>query len=211
MRTRVKVCGFTDGADLQAALALGVDAIGLNLAKGPRKISLDQAVALRQLIPPGVSAIGLFVNADLFTMRQAIDQAQLDWVQLHGDEDPAIAKELMTHCRVLRACRVKDQASLQAASSYPCHALLLDAYVPGIEGGSGHGWNHQVLAGWQPPCPWILAGGLKPSSVAEALQSLPIERPWGIDCASGVESAPGRKDPQLISEMIAAVRKVDDA
>ena len=151
MRTRIKVCGFTNADDLQAALDLGIDAVGLNLAKGPRKISLDQAIALRQLIPPGVSTVGLFVDADLATMRRAIDEAQLDWIQLHGNEQPDVAKELMPHCRVLRACRVQDRNSLEAAASYPCHALLLDAYVPGIEGGSGHGWNHAILENWTPP------------------------------------------------------------
>ena len=211
MRTRIKICGFTDPDDLRAALDLGIDAIGLNLAKGPRKISLTQAEDLRKLIPPGVSAVGLFVNAPLDEVIAAAQSLHLDWVQCHGDESPAYITELSQHLPVIQAIRVQDRSSLPLATQRHPQALLLDAYVPGIEGGSGHSWNHQLLADWQAPTPWLVAGGITPATVTDMLRQLAHiqQYPWGIDCASGVESSPGRKDPAAMQALVAAVAEND--
>ena len=211
MRTRIKICGFTDADDLQAALSLGIDAIGLNLAKGPRKCSLEQAQVLRQLIPPPVAAVGLFVDASLATIEHALDVTQCDTIQLHGDEPPELAAALMQRCRVIKAIRVRNLAALQAANDYPCHALLLDAYVPGVSGGSGQTWDHRLLADCPPQKPWLLAGGLTPDNVLTALDQLAALglRPWAIDTASGVELAPGRKNPVQMQRLVQAVQRHD--
>lgn len=200
---KIKFCGFTRDEDVRAAVDLGVDAIGLNLARGPRKISVERAAELARLIPPFVTAVALFVDADEATILEAMRVTRCSAVQLHGAEAPALAQRLSIRFPVIKAFAVKDSQALAAVRGYPADAYLLDAAVPGIAGGSGVAWDHHLLAGVTFDRPVILAGGLNPVTVAQAVA---VTRPYGVDVASGIESAPGIKDAAAMRAFVAACR-----
>ncbi len=198
-RPKVKFCGFTHPDDLRAALDLGVDAIGLNLARGPRKVTVEQAAALARLVPPFTPTVALFVDADEATICTAM---QATVVQLHGAEPPELAERLRARFPVIKAFAVRDAASLVAVVGYPADAYLLDAAVLGQVGGTGIGWDHRLVTGLHFDRPWMLAGGLKPENAAAAVAT----GAWALDVASGIESLPGRKDAMRMAAFMRAVR-----
>ncbi len=200
---KIKFCGLTRDEDVRIAVALGVDAIGLNLARGPRKLTLERAAELARLIPPFITAVALFVDADDLTILDAMRVTRCSAVQLHGDEPPELAARLRTRFPVIKAFAIKDAAALAAVRGYPADAYLLDAAVPGVAGGSGAAWDHHLLTGVVLDRPIILAGGLNPANVASAVAAT---RPYGVDVASGIESAPGHKDVMQMRAFMAAVR-----
>lgn len=201
--TRIKLCGFTRADDVRAALDLGVDAIGLNFARGPRRITVEQGVELAALIPPYVQAVALFVDADEATIRAVLARTRCTCVQLHGDEPAELAARLRRDLPVVRAARIASRADLERLHGYPADAFLLDALVAGAHGGTGHTWDHGLLAGVALDAPLVLAGGLTPATVGAAVRQV---RPWAVDAASGVESAPGIKDRALMAAFVRAVR-----
>lgn len=203
MTVRVKVCGFTRSEDVAAALDAGVDALGLNLARGPRRIGLDRAAVLAAAIPPFAATVLLFVDADEAAMLSAAAATRAAAIQLHGDESPELAAALRRRIPVIKAFRVGSPADLQRIRGYPADAYLLDASVPGALGGTGVAWDHRWLAGADLGAPVVLAGGLTPANVAAAVAAT---RPWAVDTASGVESAPGLKDAALMRAFVAAAR-----
>ena len=200
---KIKFCGFTRDQDVRAAVDLGVDAIGLNLARGPRRITPERAAELARLIPPFVTAVALFVDADDLTILEAMRVTRCTAVQLHGDEPPELAERLRTRFPVIKAFAVKDAAALAAVRGYPADAYLLDAAVPGGAGGTGVAWDHHLLAGVAFDRPVILAGGMNPATVGAAVAAT---RPYGVDVASGIESAPGVKDAGAMRAFVAACR-----
>jgi phosphoribosylanthranilate isomerase len=202
MPVRVKFCGMTRAQDLRAADELGADAVGLNLARGPRKLELEQAVELARLLPPFVVAVALFVDATEEAILEAMRRTRAQVAQLHGDEPPELAERLRARFPVLKAFAVQDAASLARIRGYPADAYLLDA--PG--GGSGRTWDHALLAGLDFGHPLVLAGGLTPENVGAAVR---IARPWGVDVASGIESAPAQKDRAKMAAFITAVRAAE--
>lgn len=203
MRTRVKVCGITQVGDALAAAAAGVDAIGLVFAEAsPRRVSLDQARAVRAALPPFVTAVGLFVDAAPAQIREVLGQVPLDLLQFHGGETPE-------QCRgygrpYIKAIHMRPGVDLAAEVLRYADAagLLLDAYSPTAAGGTG------AVFDWaQVPrefgLPIILAGGLTPQNVAAAIQQV---RPYAVDVSSGVEQAKGIKDA---AKIIAFMRSVN--
>lgn len=200
---RIKLCGFTRPEDVRAALDLGVDLIGLNLARGPRRIDPERASALARLVPPGATAVALFVDAGEDAILAALARSRCTCVQLHGDEPPELAERLRARLPVIKAFRVGGPADLVRARGYPADAFLLDAAVPGAVGGTGVAWDHRWLAGLDLGAPVLLAGGLHPGNVAAAARAT---RPWAVDAASGVESAPGIKDGALMAAFVRALR-----
>jgi phosphoribosylanthranilate isomerase len=200
---KIKFCGFTRESDIQAAIDLGVDAIGLNLARGPRKISHERAAELARLIPPFVTSVALFVDADEFTILDAMRVTRCTAVQLHGNESQELAQRLCTRFPVIKAFAVKDAAALISIRGYPADAYLLDAAVPGVAGGTGVTWDHHLLAGVTFDRPVILAGGLNSSTVGPAIAAT---KPYGVDVASGIEIAPGIKELGLMRSFVAACR-----
>lgn len=202
-RPRIKLCGFTRPEDVRTALDLGVDLIGLNLARGPRRIDLDRAAALARLVPPGTQAVALFVDADEATILTALTRTRCTVVQLHGDEPPELAERLRARVPVIKAFRIGSAADLARLRGYPADAVLLDAAVAGSHGGTGVAWDHRWLAGVALDVPVFLAGGLHPGNVAAAARTV---HPWAVDAASGVESAPGIKDPALMTAFVRALR-----
>lgn len=201
-RTRIKWCGFTRVADVTAAVAAGVDAIGLNFARGPRRISPEMGRELTRAIPPFVQSVALFVDASEAEIRAVLAATRCTVVQLHGDEPPELAERLRFDVPVIKAARIRSVADLMRLRGYPADAFLLDAYVPDAHGGTGHAWDHGLLAGIDLGAPLILAGGLTPTTVTAAITRV---QPYGVDAASGIESAPGIKDPALMRDFMAAV------
>lgn len=204
MTVRTKICGFTREADVRAALDAGVDAIGLNLARGPRRIDLARARTLAALVPPFAAVVALFVDADEEAVLAAAGALRAAAVQLHGDEAPELAERLRRRLPVIKAFRIAAPGDLAKVRGYPADAVLLDAHVPGVLGGSGTVWDHRWLADADLGVPVILAGGLGPANVAAAVA---LTRPWAVDTASGVESAPGLKDAALMRAFVRAARE----
>ena len=206
MSVRIKICGITRKEDALTVLEYGGDAFGFNFCrKSPRCLDLESARDLAVSLPPFGLRVGVFVNAEFEEIMEAVKAMSLDTVQLHGNEPPEIAEDLREEgIRVWRAIRVENEESLVGFEDYPCEALVLDAFDPKRQGGTGRTFNWGLLNEWVSPKPWILSGGLNPDNVAEAIQRL---NPAGVDVASGVESAPGVKDPMLVKAFIARVKE----
>ncbi|MGH8660010.1 MAG: phosphoribosylanthranilate isomerase [Gammaproteobacteria bacterium] len=190
-RVRVKFCGITGPEDAVAAAALGVDAIGLVFcAASTRAVDLKHAQEIAAALPPFVSKVGLFVNERADRIREILHQVPLDLLQFHGDESP---EECVLFGRpYIKAVAMRRDVDLtQMAKQYgAAMGLLVDAYVPGQRGGTGHRFE------WPLACvainrPLILAGGLTPHNVADAIRAV---RPYGVDVSGGIESANGVKD-----------------
>ncbi len=208
MRTRVKVCGITRREDALAAVEAGVDAIGLVFyPPSPRCVSVEQAAAIVRELPPFVTSVGLFVNADAETIAEVVGEVQIDLIQFHGNECPDYCA---THARPwIRALRMKDDIDLaaEAARFAGARGLLLDAYRPGVPGGTGEtfDWSRipAALAGRI-----VLAGGLDPDNVEQAVRQV---RPFAVDVSGGIEAAPGIKDSDKMRRFVQAVRRGDES
>ena len=218
----IKICGITRPPDAVAAADSGADAIGLNFyAKSPRCVSIETAQAIAEAVAGGPLVVGVFVNASAAEIAETVAAVPLGAIQLHGDEPPEIVAALPAGVPVIRAARIGEAGLAEAAAyrdacqvaGHPLAAVLLDASVkamPGEEvvyGGSGCRLDWPRVAaqrGLLAGVPLILAGGLTPVNVAEAIA---VSRSDGVDTASGVESAPGVKDHQMIRAFIAAARQ----
>lgn len=204
MSVKVKICGLTRLADAQTAVAAGADALGFVFwERSPRWLSTAQAAEIIRHLPAQVQKVGVFVNAPPEAVRRAIDECGLDVLQFHGDEAPDYC--LQFGRRTMKAFRVRDAESLRALPDYRTDAWLLDAFVPGQPGGCGTTFNWNLAIEAQKfGRPLFLAGGLTPENVAVAVRQV---RPYGVDVSSGVESAPGQKDPEKVRAFIAAAKQ----
>ena len=206
MNTRVKVCGITRVDDARVAARCGVDAIGFVFyPRSPRYVLVDHARDMAGVMPPFVSTVGLFVNADAADVFNALGAVRLDYLQFHGEESPDYCGQFGVP--YLKAIRVKASVDLlQYATSFRgARALLLDAYVDGTHGGTGQGFDWQLIPA-NLPLPVILSGGLTPDNVTSAIQTV---RPWSVDVSSGVEAAKGIKDAKKIEQFMRGVRDAD--
>ncbi len=206
---RIKICGVTRPADARGAGRLGADAVGINFYEGsPRRVDPAVVGGILAELPPFVEAVGVFVNRPLreaFTCLEAWNRIRL--VQWHG-ENCETDKDY-PH-RLIPAFAVRDASSLAAVTSYietcralgrPPAAVLLDGHAPGQHGGTGRIAPWELIAAFRPGVPVILAGGLTPENVADAVR---IVRPYAVDVASGVESGPGVKQAEKMHRFIAA-------
>ena len=209
---RIKVCGVTTAADAREAARLGADAVGLNFyEKSPRRIEPAEVASVLQELPPFVEAVGVFVNRPLCEIFALLGPwRRLRTVQWHGDAcEPGDGAPY----RLIPAFPVRDATSLEAvlrhldasrvAGGLPA-AVLLDGHAAGQYGGTGRTAPWEMIAAFRPGVPVILAGGLTPENVGEAVR---IVRPYAVDVASGVEAAPGRKDAEKVRRFIAAARE----
>jgi phosphoribosylanthranilate isomerase len=195
---RVKICGITNVDDALTAVAAGADALGFVFHEpSPRHVLPEQAAAIIRSLPPFVQAVGLFVNAELDFVNETSDRCRLDLVQLHGDESPEYCGRVAR--RVMKAFRVKDVSSIEPMGEYRVAGFLLDAYSPRAHGGTGLTFNWETALLAKQYGPIILAGGLTPDNVRQAVATV---APYAVDVSGGVESAPGKKDPALIQEFI---------
>lgn len=208
MRTRAKICGITRVEDIHAAVNAGADAIGLVFFEpSPRHVSIVQAKALLQAIPPYVSVVGLFVNASWQEILQVLEHIPLDVLQLHGDESPEQCAEIASHTgrRWYKAIQVKADENIveqiQSFQQVGASAVLLDAWHPELKGGTGLQFDWSTFPKSQ--LPLILAGGLRPENVAEAIA---LTQAYAVDVSGGVESAKGIKDQQLIQQFMRGVQ-----
>jgi len=199
---KIKICGITELGDALHAIDCGADALGFVFYEGsPRAITRQRAQAIIAELPPLVTVVGLFVNADPRTVREIADDCGLDVIQYHGDESPETVR--LAPRRAIRALRVRESETLDEIDRYPASGLLLDAWVAGAFGGTGVLCNWEIAAAIAKKRPVILAGGLTPENVATAIQTV---RPYGVDVSSGVEESPGRKDRKKVAAFIKAAQ-----
>ncbi len=203
MQTKVKICGVTNVADAIAVAEAGADMIGLNFYAGsPRHLELAAAGQICRALPPFVLRVGVFVNPAEEAVLAAIRVCGLNLLQFHGDEPSEFCTQfgLMS----VKALRVRDAESLAALENYSTDAFLLDAHSNSGLGGTGEKFNWDLARAAQNyGKPIILAGGLTTENIAEAVRRV---RPFAVDVASGVESAPGKKDVAKVRAFVAAVR-----
>jgi phosphoribosylanthranilate isomerase len=208
--TRVKSCGITSLADARLAAELGAWAVGLILWPGSaRACSPADAEEIGAVLHRRCEVVGVFVNATLDEVALAADRYGLSMLQLHGDEGPAYCREAArrTGCTVMKAARVKDAATIRGLQAFRTDYHLLDAYVPGLPGGTGQTFAWDLVGHHEGTVPIVLSGGLRPDNVGEAIATA---RPFAVDCASGTEAEPGRKDPELLEAFFGAVAVADE-
>jgi phosphoribosylanthranilate isomerase len=204
LRTRVKICGITRPGDALAAARAGADAIGLVFyPPSPRYLSLERAREIRDVLPPFVQTVALFVNADGAQVSQVIGRVHPAMLQFHGDEAPEFCAQF--GLPFVKACRMKQGVSaLEYLRPFSrAAAWLFDSHVPEY-GGVGESFDWSLVPATDKPV--ILSGGLSSERVAKAIRRV---RPWGVDVSSGVESAKGIKDAAKIAAFIAEVRNAD--
>ena len=201
---RVKICGITKPEQGQAIAQLGAAALGfICVPASPRYIKPELIRAIVAGLPQNVDRIGVFANSTIEVICQVSGQAQLNGVQLHGDESPEfcdLLRQYLPGVEIIKALRVKTPETLEKAAIYAAHVdtLLLDAYHPNQLGGTGKTIDWTSLKQFQPSCPWLLAGGLTPDNILDALKYL---QPNGIDLSSGLEIAPGDKDLSKVARL----------
>ncbi len=204
MRTRVKICGITRERDAMSAVEHGADALGFVFYESsPRHISVQRAGEIVRKLPPFVTSVALFVDADPDYIARVVDQVGVDLLQFHGSENP---ESCIAHGRPwIRALAMKPAVDplAEAARFAAARGLLLDAYRPGVPGGTGACFDWERIPPELAPRV-VLAGGLNPSNVAEAVQRV---QPYAVDVSGGVEAAKGIKDPEKIRLFIHEVRR----
>jgi len=215
VRVRVKICGITRPEGARAAAEAGADAIGLVFAESPRRVTPEDAGRIVQVLPPWVAPVGVFVDESPAAICGVAAEVGLAAVQLHGDEPPETPVAL-GRLKVVKVFRVASEEDLAAARAWREQserlerlpdAYLVDARVAGgPRGGTGRpaDWGLAARMISEGFWPLILAGGLAPENVAEAVAAV---RPWGVDGSSGLEVAPGEKSPEKIRQFVEAVRR----
>jgi phosphoribosylanthranilate isomerase len=213
----IKICGITQVEDATVIAAAGADAIGLNFyAKSPRHVSVARARKIADAVRPDVETVGVFVNMPVVDMIETADTVGLTAVQFHGDEPPDVIAQFQSErpaVSVIRALRIGASSSSLKSALQPLNVLktpvagiLVDAFVPGEYGGTGRTISPAVLRNHQHlTSRLILAGGLNCNNVAEIAKTV---APWGIDTASGVEVAPGKKSEELVYRFVTNCRSV---
>lgn len=204
--TAVKICGITRAEDAEAAARCGAHAIGLVFyEKSPRFIDPQRAAAIARGLPPFITCVGLFVDPQPAWVRQVTGLVPLQLLQFHGDEPPEFCARF--GLPYVKAARVRPELDLLKYSVCyrEARGLLLDAYRPGMPGGTGERFDWSLVPRGL-PLPVILSGGLTPENVAEAIQAV---RPWAVDVSSGVEADKGIKDAAKIAAFIERVRNAD--
>jgi phosphoribosylanthranilate isomerase len=205
---RVKICGITRLEDAEAALRLGAEFLGLNFyARSPRSIEVAAAARLRRRVGDRARVVGVFVNHSAADVSRIAGEVGLDLLQFHGDEGPL---DLEPHgARAIKVFRVAAALPRAELERYPrAWGFLFDSSGGPSYGGSGVPWAWDAAGALPASRPVFVAGGIKPGNVAELVARL---SPWGIDVGSGVEAAPGRKDPALLERLFEEIAHVQDA
>jgi phosphoribosylanthranilate isomerase len=203
---RIKICGITNLEDARLAAELGADALGfIFYPKSPRYVAPEAAREIIAQLPPFVAAVGVFVDEEAAVVQGLAARLGLDWVQWHGQESPEYCRSLGR--RVIKGFRIKDESSLAGLAPFrgAAQALLLDTYKKGQVGGTGEIFDWHLACQAKKYGPVILAGGLNPENVAQAIATA---QPEAVDVASGVEASPGKKDPAKLKAFFQAVRSV---
>ncbi|MGA7562715.1 MAG: phosphoribosylanthranilate isomerase [Desulfobaccales bacterium] len=202
---RIKICGITNLEDARLASELGADALGFIFhPASPRRVAPEAAREIIRQLPPLVLSVGVFVDEEAAVVRELAASLGLDWVQLHGRESPEYCKSLGR--RVLKGFRIENESSLGALAAYrgAVQSFLLDTYKAGQAGGTGETFDWKLARRAQHFGPVVLAGGLTPANVARAIE---VARLQAVDVASGVEAAPGKKDPEKLRAFFESVTR----
>jgi phosphoribosylanthranilate isomerase len=204
MPTRVKICGITTWDDARLSMDLGASALGFNFyPPSPRSITPADAWSIIRRMPPFVEAVGVFVNWPPLVVDALARALRLGSVQLHGTESPREVDELDRKHRVIKAVQVKRGFRVASLTRYrAADAILLDGFARGLHGGTGRTLDWELARGARRYGRIILAGGLTPENVAEAIR---VAEPFAVDVATGVEGRPGRKDPARLRALFAAL------
>lgn len=206
---RLKICGITQPEQAIAIAQLGIQTLGfIGVTRSPRYVTPEQIASICQVLPTVVAKIGVFVNAPLETVVATVSTGGLTGIQLHGEETPATCQALRTRLpglEMIKAFRIREPGDLGAIAPFlpVVDTVLLDAYHPHLYGGTGETLNWQDLQDFRPAKPWLLAGGITPDNVEQALALL---QPDGLDVSSGVERSPGDKDLRKVQALFAAVQ-----
>ncbi len=212
-RTRIKVCGMKDAAEADGLVAMGVDALGFIFVEAsPRNVEPDKARQIIASLPPFVDAVGVFVNQELDVVNDIARYCGLTVVQLHGSESPQYCEAV--RCRVVKTFSLRPDSA--PSDTNPFYApyqgivagFLVDTYHEKLAGGSGQVFDWELLKRGRPAGPLILAGGLTPDNVGEAIRRV---RPFAVDVNSGVEISPGVKDIAKVERLVEVVRETDKA
>jgi phosphoribosylanthranilate isomerase len=201
---RIKICGITIPAQGQAIAQMGATDLGfICVPSSPRYVSPDRLSQTIDVLPSAINKVGVFADASISDTIAIVRQTGLTAVQLHGGESIEFCQQLRQNLptvEIIKAWRVKERQDLDRIQAYSdtVDALLLDAYHPDLLGGTGHTLDWGQLISFRPPIPWLLAGGLNPTNIQDALTRL---HPDGIDLSSGVEIAPGDKDLSLVTQL----------
>lgn len=197
----VKICGITSPQDASLAERAGADAIGMIFVSGSkREVDLGRAGAIASAVGPFVTKVGVFRDAPVGDVREAVRRLRLDAVQLHGTEGPDVVAALRPDVLVIKALAFRLDLELETAEGYGADAILLD----GVVAGSGETFDWEAAKRFAGLSRLIVAGGLDPSNVAAAVAAL---RPYAVDVASGVEASPGVKDPVRLREFVARAKR----
>lgn len=199
---KVKICGITNYDDATAAMDMGADVLGFNFyPKSPRYVTAEQATQIINKLPAFIDVAGVFVNSTLEETRDIANHCQLDWVQLHGDENPEFCRWLAyDSAKTMKAFRVKEAQDLQQVDGFFTDAILLDAYDPKRYGGTGLTFDWNIIGHIGKRV--FLAGGINPDNAVAAVE-LGV---YGIDVCSGIESRPGKKDHNKMKELFDNIR-----
>jgi phosphoribosylanthranilate isomerase len=199
---KVKICGITNYEDAAAAMDMGADLLGFNFyPKSPRYITPAKATEIINKLPAFTDIVGVFVNEPIEKIQEVKEQCQLDWVQLHGDEDPEFCKKFRSdNVKIMKAIRVKDQRDVERAESFFTDAILLDAFNPKKYGGTGISFDWNIIGHIGKRI--FLAGGINPDNAVKAIE-LGV---YGIDVCSGIEAEPGKKDKRLMKKLFENIR-----
>lgn len=208
----IKICGLTTLADAQLATEAGADAVGFVFAPSPRQVTVEQVAAMTAQLPEQPLRVGVFVNASVAELVAAVRTARLDVVQLHGEEPVEVARALQTMAAVWKVIPMppeEDAATVELLHGWEpwVDAFLLDTALPGQRGGTGKTFAWRRVPALRQALgrdlPVLVAGGLRPENIEEAIQATGA---WGVDVSSGVEAAPGRKDPDRLRWLMQAAR-----
>lgn len=200
--TKIKICGITNLEDAKIAVESGADALGfIFVPSSPRAISIDKAARIISQLGPFISTVGVFVNPSTDEIKQAA--GIIDIIQLHGEETPQFCQNL--NKKFIKAFRVKDSSSLSQMENFAPDAYLLDTYAPDKRGGTGRVFDWSLAIEAKKYGRIILSGGLTPDNIVEAIKRV---SPYGIDASSGIEAAPGKKNPEKLKEFIRLIRNL---
>ena len=205
MSVKIKICGITNLDDARLAAELGADALGfIFYPKSLRRVTLERAAGICKALPPFVATAGVFVNATRQEIESTLAECRLTTLQFHGDEPPEFCQQFTA--RTIKTIRVQNEDSLRVAAEYDVDALLLDTYTEAERGGTGRtfDWSIAVRAK-EIGLPIVLSGGLTTANIQEAIRKV---RPYAVDVSSGVESEPGRKDPEKLRRFIELCKSI---
>lgn len=202
--TKVKICGITNHQDAMAAIDMGADLLGFNFyPESPRYLVPQKAADIINRLPGFVDIVGVFVNTTIEQIHEIRALCQLDWVQLHGDEDPQFCRLFLSHdVKTMKAIRVKDKADIEKADNFFTDAVLLDAFDPKRYGGTGITFDWNIVGHMNKRV--FLAGGIHPDNAATAIK-LGV---YGIDVCSGIEARPGKKDHKKMKQLFKNIQNL---